>query len=245
MVLRNVAKSRLNPTRRAKPLVNCSWFCATVSLGVQCKVHKLTKIGLSIAVAAMAGISLALIGCGTSDETKTAEVSKQIAELPNMRWDHRPEAEDWTRASLRALSSHASGLTDIVPADIETYCPGYAEASEAERKAFWAGLLSALAKHESTWNPEAVGGDGRWFGLVQISPGTARGYGCQAQSGEALKDGEKNLSCALRIAAVTVPRDGVVSRGGRGFAADWGPFHSERKRNDIINWTRSQSYCSK
>ncbi|WP_371931077.1 hypothetical protein [Roseovarius sp. MMSF_3281] len=43
--------------------------------------------------------------------------------------------------------------------------------------------------------------------------------------------------------AVTVPRDGVVSRGMRGVAADWGPFHSSRKRNDMKAWLRRQSYC--
>jgi hypothetical protein len=36
----------------------------------------------------------------------------------------------------------------------------------------------------------------------------------------------------------TVPRDGVVSRGMRGVAADWGPFHSSRKREDMRQWLR-------
>ncbi|MBK5934482.1 transglycosylase-like protein with SLT domain [Rhodovulum imhoffii] len=162
---------------------------------------------------------------------------------PQMRWDHRAEAEDWTNATLAALEGHGAVLTDVVPADIATYCPAYPEAGPAQRRAFWAGLFSALAKHESTWNPAAVGGGGRWFGLVQIAPATARGYGCAAKSGMALKDGVLNLSCAVRIAAHTVPRDGVVSRGMRGIAADWGPFHSAVKRADIAGWTASQSYC--
>jgi len=84
------------------------------------------------------------------------------------------------------LQSAGAALPAIVPADIRTYCPGYAGANMADRRAFWAGLFSALAKHESGWNPAAVGGGGQWFGLEQIAPGTARGYGCSAQSGEAL-----------------------------------------------------------
>lgn len=183
---------------------------------------------------------LPLMGCLPGADTASRA---DLSELPDLRWDHRPEADDWTRATLSALSTHGMVLPMTVPADIDTYCAAYPRASLAERQAFWAGLLSALAKHESTWNPRAVGGGGKWFGLVQIAPATARGYGCAARSGEALKDGEANLSCAVRILAHTVPRDGVVSHGMRGVAADWGPFHSSRKRTDMQAWMREQPYC--
>lgn len=161
-----------------------------------------------------------------------------------MRWDHVAGSEAWTEATMMALANHGAALPALVPADIADWCPGYAKQDAVGRSAFWAGLISALAKHESTWNPRAVGGGGRWFGLVQIAPPTARGYGCGARSGEALKDGSANLSCAVRIMAHTVPRDGVVSRGMRGVAADWGPFHSTSKREDMRAWTRAQSYCA-
>lgn len=159
------------------------------------------------------------------------------------RWDHRPEAAAWTNAALAALDRHGVALVETVPRDAGVWCPGYVDATEQERKAFWVGLLSALAKHESTWNPEAVGGGGKWFGLVQISPATARGYGCEHASGDALKNGSGNLSCAIRILSHTVPRDGVVAEGGRGVAADWGPFHSAAKRAEMMEWTSNQSYC--
>jgi len=196
----------------------------------------LKKFGL------LAVVVLAVGSCG-----KTREVTRlstaHIGAVPAMRWEHRPESDQWTKATIAALRSHGAALPALTPRDIQTWCPAYPNASQSQREAFWVGLLSTLAKHESTWNPRAVGGGGRWFGLVQISPATARGYGCQARSGESLKDGVSNLSCAVRIAAVTVPRDGVVSRGGRGFAADWAPFNESRKRADMIAWTRSQSYC--
>lgn len=163
--------------------------------------------------------------------------------LPHMSWDHRPEASTWTAASLTALSTHGAALVETVPADIGHWCPAYAAAGPDQRRAFWAGLFSALAKHESTWNPAAVGGNGRWFGLMQIAPATARRYGCAAQSGEALKDGVANLSCAIRIAARTVPRDGVVAEGRGGVAADWGPMTVAAKREEIAAWTRAQPYC--
>ena len=202
-----------------------------------------------IALAAIACASL-LAACAAPDHTDgpagdvlRADLSTASPTMPPMRWDHRPEGEAWTRTALQSLGDHGARLPALVPADIEAWCPAYAAAPESQRKLFWAGLISALAKHESTWRPEAVGGGGRWFGLVQIAPATARGYGCAARSGAALKDGAANLRCAIRIMARTVPRDGVVSRGMRGVAADWGPFHSSRKREDMRAWMRAQPYC--
>ena len=171
-------------------------------------------------------------------------VARKQMVVPKARWDGIDGSRSWSLSILQGLRGHASVLPDIVPGDIAQYCPAYQNASRARREAFWVGLISALAWHESTHRPWAVGGGGRWFGLVQIYPPTARFYKCKAQSGSALKDPEDNLSCALRILAVTVPRDKVISRGMRGVAADWGPFHSRRKREDIMAWTRSQDYCT-
>jgi len=168
-------------------------------------------------------------------------------ENPPMRWDHRPRAPDWTRGALRALKAHGRPLINIVPRDIAQWCPGYPSADAQGRAAFWAGLLSALSKHESTYKERAVGGGGRWYGLLQIQPATARGYGCVAGSGDALKQGPANLSCAVRIMAATVPRDGVIADRDsrwRGVAADWGPMRVEAKRSDMQSWLRGQSYCA-
>ena len=164
--------------------------------------------------------------------------------LPRTRWDHKgAQGHLWTRAALSALKQHGRALTDMVPGDIEDWCPAYSHADARGRRAFWVGLLSALSKHESTYRANAVGGGGQWYGLMQILPSTARGYGCRAGTGTALKNGSDNLSCAIRIMAHTVPRDGVVSRGMRGVAADWGPFHSSAKRSDMKAWLRQQTYC--
>ncbi len=171
-------------------------------------------------------------------------VARNYTPLPDMRWSHRNEADRWSRAALSALRSHASALPRVVPKDIAAWCPAYVTNDTSAREAFWIGLLSTLAKHESTYRPTAVGGGGKWYGLLQILPATARGYGCNATSREGLKNGAANLQCGLRIMAVTVPRDGVVSYGMRGVAADWGPFHSRTKRSDMMKWTRAQPYCA-
>ena len=168
--------------------------------------------------------------------------------LPTMRWDHRPEADRWTLATLAALRTEGAVLVATVPADIASFCPAYEDAPPADRRAFWAGFLSALAKHESTWNPQARGGGGRWIGLMQIAPQTARANDCELPSGKGLTDGAANLACAVRIAARQVGRDGAIvsdgSGGWRGAARDWAPLRSSEKRDDVAEWTRRQSYCN-
>jgi hypothetical protein len=194
----------------------------------------------AMVLAAMAALGLS--GCGVLPGGASDAATSDFV----MRWDHRPEAPAWTDASLAMLheGAPAGHLPDLVPADIETWCPAYPDAPRAEREAFWVGLLSTLARHESTWNPQAVGGGGQWFGLVQISPATARHYGCDATSGGALRDGAANLSCALRIWGATVSRDGVVAEGRGGVAADWGPFVQADKREDMRAWVRAQPFCA-
>ncbi|MBD3677359.1 MAG: transglycosylase SLT domain-containing protein [Rhodobacteraceae bacterium] len=200
----------------------------------------------SILCAALAA-TLTVSACGGRKDETSRGGSTSSSSLPVMRWDHRPEAAEWTSATLAALRSHGSALPQIVPYDIAEWCPAYPSASLREREAFWAGLFSALAKHESTWRPEAAGGGGRWIGLLQIAPATAEGYDCRATSPRQLKDGSANLSCGVRIAAHQVVRDNAVMDDGsgnwRGMARDWAPFRSESKRADMAAWTRSQSYC--
>lgn len=198
-------------------------------------------MGISVKAASVAAMCLvALSSCTLASNASDSPESGYA-----MRWDHVPASEGWEQAGFAALQSHAAVLPDLIPADIESWCPGYPDATEDQREAFWLGLVSALARHESTWNEQAVGGGGRWFGLVQISPATARHYGCQATSGSALLDGSANVSCALRIWATTVSRDGVVSEGTRGVAADWGPLHPSQasKREEMRAWVSEQPYC--
>lgn len=168
------------------------------------------------------------------------------AYLPNTRWDHKDGSDLWTRAAMTAIAGHGDGLESLVPRDVDQWCPAYTENGPEKRRAFWVGMMSALAKHESTYNPRAVGGGDLWFGLLQIFPDTARRYGCYARTGEALKDPEDNLSCAARIMNVTVARDNAIAvrdSRWRGIAADWGPMSNQSKRSEMVAWTNRQSYC--
>jgi hypothetical protein len=69
---------------------------------------------------------------------------------PRLRWDGHPEDMDWTLATMAALRGPGASLVRTVPRDIADWCPGYEAAGPGQRRAFWAGLVSALAWHEST-----------------------------------------------------------------------------------------------
>ncbi|WEF23599.1 transglycosylase SLT domain-containing protein [Paracoccus sp. S3-43] len=165
-----------------------------------------------------------------------------LASTPPMRWGQAAGSEQWTRATLAALDREGVTILSNVPGDIHTYCPNYAELNTTGRKAFWAGLLSAVAKHESTYNPQASGGGGKWLGLMQIAPATWRHHGCDGN----IRNGGDNMSCAVKIMSRQVARDNAVAQDGggwRGIARDWAPLRNASKRADIAAWTSSQSYC--
>ncbi|WP_417243131.1 lytic transglycosylase [Celeribacter sp.] len=163
--------------------------------------------------------------------------------MPDLRWDRMPKGKTWTKATMGFITSHGTRLTKTVPRDIAEWCPGYPDQDRQGRAAFWAGLLSSLSYHESTWRETAAGGGGLWFGLTQIAPPTAQWRKCRARTAAELQDGVANLSCAVRIMNATVPRDQVVSAGMKGVAADWGPFHSSEKRDDMKRWMKRQPFC--
>lgn len=167
--------------------------------------------------------------------------------LPRARWERFGDGHLWTRVTMSAARTFGSTLLATLPDDIADWCPAYRDNGEAERAAFWTSLLSALARYESTYDPRAVGGGGRWFGLMQIYPPTAEFRGCRAQTGAALRHGPSNLACAVRIMAATVPRDNAIAveRESRwhGLAADWGPMRSESMRKDMQRYTSRQTHC--
>jgi hypothetical protein len=80
------------------------------------------------------------------------------AYVPRTRWQYMEGHTLWTRAAMSALKEHGSPLVEMVPRDIDNWCPAYTSNDDQKRRAFWVGYMSALAKHESTYKPWAVGG---------------------------------------------------------------------------------------
>lgn len=205
-------------------------------------------------VVAMLGLSACAELGGADDQVSfAADPAPQTPRLataaasfknPVMRWDHKSEGAQWTQAALAAVYRDGGNLTTTVPDDIASFCPAYPRAGESQRAVFWVGLMSALAKHESTWNPRAVGGGDKWFGLLQIAPITWRHYGCEGN----IRNGADNLACSVRIMDAQVGRDGAIVKtagagGWRGVARDWMPMRKPAKLADMRAWTRKQDYC--
>ncbi len=181
-----------------------------------------------------------------TSETRFATPAPRDPNVPRARWEFRNGGLLWTRVALSAIETHGQALLDVVPRDIAEWCPAYPENNREDRAAFWAGMMSALTRYESTYNPRAVGGGNRWFGLLQIYPPTAEFRKCRVQTGEGLKSASANLNCAVRIMAITVPRDDAISlkeNRWKGVAADWGPIRTDWMRRDMQRYTKRQTYC--
>lgn len=210
-------------------------LCAT-------RPHLPRIVGRGVAVLGLAGLA----ACAPTDPSPLQNSFLQqggAGQDAPMRWDSRSGSDAWTVATFTAIETHGDAMVAQVPRDVAEFCPGYAAQDEAGRSAFWAGLMSSLAKHESTWNPRASGGGGKWLGLMQISPATWRGYGCTGE----MFNGADNMACAIKIASRQVGRDNAVVGGKgnwRGIARDWAPMRSAAKRADIAAWTAAQPYCA-
>ena len=207
-------------------------------------MHRLARLTASLALA-LGLAACADPGVGPMQNSFLPTSGKGVTYQPvpvTMHWGATPGSDAWTAATLAALEQHGDAMIAQVPGDIASFCPGY-EAQDAEgRRAFWAGLMSSVAKHESTWNPRASGGGGRWLGLMQIAPATWRHYGCTGE----IMNGADNMACAVKIASRQVGRDNAVARADghwRGVARDWAPMRSAKKRADIAAWTAAQPYC--
>lgn len=163
----------------------------------------------------------------------------------------------WTAAAEQAVA--ASALPASAPGDIQAFCPAYAERSPEERVRFWAGLLSAMARPESNFKPEAqyveAFADARGHrvvsrGLLQISIESANQarYGCAIAQAEDLHDPAVNLACGVKILAYWVATDGVIASVGAGPSRGGGRYWSTlRERNghlpELSGFTRRLAVC--
>lgn len=206
--------------------------------------------------ALMVFLALGLSACATDPPRQTGPLSPP-PERVIARWDNLSNGAAWTGFAMEALDRFGGALVSSVPSDIESYCPAYPSMPPARRKAFWVGLMSALTKWESSYDPDTkfvepdvVDAQGRNVtsrGLLQISIESGRGYGCTIENEQQLHDPKVNLTCAVRILNRLVPRAGVVASNSapwKGAAAYWSPFRRADRRADMRNWTKSLQICT-
>lgn len=183
-------------------------------------------------------------------------------------WAHKAEASQWSDFTLKAISEIGADLPVTVPSDIADFCPAYASRSLEERPAFWVGLLSAMARFESNFDPTvsfneleacpscswATTSDGRPVisrGLLQLSQESVnqsayRGCDVAPDEESRLHDPEFNLRCGVAVANFLVRRHGVISQndgGWKGAAAYWSVLRRPDKLERIQAFTRSTSIC--
>jgi len=165
----------------------------------------------------------------------------------------------WTRAAEEAVS--ASVLPDLIPNDITTFCPNYADAPRDKRMQFWVGLESAMARPESNFKPgttylepsitDANGKNVTSRGLLQISLESAnqKAYNCAIKAAEDLHDPAVNIACATKILSYWVKKDAVISAQNKpsvGGARYWSVLRAWRNHlPEISTFTKSMTACSK
>ncbi len=176
-------------------------------------------------------------------------------------WDERAkQGTQWTKFTVQALKTYGRDLFQgTAPADIAQFCPRYSRLSESGRIDFWVKLISAIAAPESSYNPresyregwnEANGEPVVSRGLLQISLGSSRPYGCGMNNSSELHDPRKNIECGVRILNHWIPNDGVVVglRGKKwlGGARYWSVLRdSNRNAKPIRALLRQSVNCRK
>ncbi len=164
----------------------------------------------------------------------------------------------WTY--LAEASVQNTSLADLLPDDIDQFCPAYAVLRQPSRIRFWVALLSAMVKHESNFDPgttytessirDSSGQPVVSRGLLQLSYESARQarYGCEVESEQDLHDPAVNLACGARILATWVDNDGLVAssdQGRLGGARYWSTLWSSRDSlPQIRRFTQNLAFCS-
>jgi len=145
-------------------------------------------------------------------------IDAKKAELGGKTWE--PAWDAFIEKSIPAEL-----LGSQVPHDVKRFCPRFYEMSEVDKRAFWAYFFQALAGAEAGLDPktrahhhdpevstpdDVTGMSGRTEGLLQLTYGDSKRYGCdfdwQADRKLPAKDPqrtilqpERNLACGLKI----------------------------------------------
>ncbi|SCM79725.1 hypothetical protein KL86PLE_90607 [uncultured Pleomorphomonas sp.] len=162
------------------------------------------------------------------------------------------------RSKLATLLPPDHALPAMVPADIDTFCPGYAAASPAGRAHFWQELMTAMVSPESGYKTKTSywekGQDQYSLGLLQLSYNDKYSYrdasipGCEFTTEAQVTDPDVNLQCAVKIMTKVVKKANVIggdqSRLTRGGANYWSTLRmTSDARPPIIAATRSIPVC--
>ena len=193
----------------------------------------------------IAVLALAMMGCGKTSPppAKNAEpamkpapptpIDQQKEELGGSTWD-----PVWDVVVEKALPPEL--LSGQAARAVGRYCPNFEQASEADKRAFWAYFFQALAGAEAGLTPTVVAQHAdpavarkdavskrpvRQEGLLQLTYEDARRYGCdfdyqqdrtltEKDPKRTILQPEKNLTCGVRIMTNQIAAKGepLISR---------------------------------
>lgn len=157
-----------------------------------------------------------------------------------LSWDDSSERAAWSRALVEAIRSRKSELDAGNP---DAFIPGYSALSAEGQIKFWAELVVAIAKYESTWNTHAHFKEPPPLnvisvGLLQIAYEDQKEYHFDPpldRNANALEDAATNLRCGVAILAQLVSHDGAIVGGNgdhsRGAARYWAVLRSGKSHH--------------
>jgi hypothetical protein len=218
---------------------------------------------LKLAAMRMLQISctLSLAWCWVAMSTPALSPSDDLA------WRRERAGAEWSAQVTRAVE--ATSLPQSLPSDATDFCPRYAGLTQADRRHFWAGLVSSIASAESDGRFDPSQSFTESFhqhgsntplvvsqGLLQLSfPGDRDLYRCKLNRAEDLYDAQTNLICGVTILSTLVRQDGqITGRVGshwKGAARYWSVMRSEGGKKQanpkhlawIKEFTRSMAVC--
>ncbi len=144
-------------------------------------------------------------------------------------WKKIPGSQSWTEAALEVVQNRREDFEQA--RDIETFCPGYVKATQAQRDICWLRLIGAIAEHESGLKPNPrpfCEGNGIYsVGLLALSTGECP----NAMTMEELQDPAESLICALNRMAKLIKRDHYIEGKDKtsGASAYWSTLRTPYK----------------
>lgn len=173
-------------------------------------------------------------------------------------WDNQPAGDEWTEFTSAALSRFGGNLQNSSIKDAAAYCPNFAALDDQGRNDFFVGLLSAMARFESSFDPKRKftetfndrnGNPVISRGLLQLSIESGNGgYQCGFADENALHDPQQNLECGVRIMNKLVGQNDYIgaSVGGKwkGGARYWSVLRPTHSKNPKIRaFTQQMTIC--
>lgn len=190
----------------------------------------------------------------TQPATPTPNVVITPPVVPLLNWGREHDA--WSEVLIAELV--AAKAASLKLSDASSWCPSYAELDNDEKVTVLAHLLSAVAEHESNFNPKSVyvesfkdskGNLVQSTGLFQLSIESAqqKRYDCrQVKSNADLMSPKVNIACAVKIAAYWMAKDGVLSSASnQGVGRYWSTMRpSSKAYNNIKGYVKALPLCN-